>query len=380
MENIGLEKNSGIFEVSNAESKVIAHEEKGFPDYGAALDEVFGRLAENEWGTFAFTKNAKNKNFAAVGHRIVHGGTHRAPRIIDDALIGQLQKLAAFAPAHLPYALLAIEKAARMFPHALQTACFDTAFHRDMPQVAQIYPLPRDYFEAGIRRYGFHGLSYEYILGELQKTAPRDASGRLIIAHLGHGASMAAIKAGHAVETTMGFTPTGGLVMSTRTGDIDPGVLIYLVKDRGMSAQEISGLISGKSGLLGVSGSTQDMKELLGKMGVDPQAALAVELFCYSAKKFIGALAAALGGLDCLVFTGGIGENAAYVRKHICQGLEFLGIDIDTADNEASAPVISNHASAVTVHVIKTNEEIVIARSAARLFTALTPSPNPPPF
>ena len=283
----------------------------------------------------------------AVGHRVVHGGPdHTAPARVDAALIAELRTLSRFAPLHVPSAIEAIEAVSQRYPALPQVACFDTAFHRRMPEVAQRLPLPRPLWDEGLRRYGFHGLSYEYVLAELGDERP----GRTIIAHLGNGASLAAVRDGRPVDTTMGFTPTGGLVMGTRSGDLDPGVLLYLLREKGYDAERLERLVDREAGLLGVSGSTSDMKALLEMRQADARAAQAVEMFCYAVRKHIGALAAVLGGLDLLVFTGGIGERAPAVRDEIGRGLEHLGSD---------------------VRVIPTNEDLMIARHTRK--TALAP-------
>lgn len=270
-------------------------------------------------------------------------------------------------PDHLPQALAAIDGMRRIYPSVPQVACFDTAFHRRMPPVAQLYPLPREIRDAGVSRYGFHGLSYEYIMHALREVDHIAADGRVLIAHLGNGASMAAVRGGTAVDTTMGFTPAGGLVMSTRTGDLDPGVLLYLLEVRRMSPQALNRLVNREAGLLGVSGASADMRDLLEREAADPWAAAAIGLFCYQARKFIGALATALAGLDTLVFTGGIGEHAAPIRARICDGMAFLGIRLDPHRNERHAPIISTDGAPVTVRVMATDEDRMIARHTYRL-------------
>jgi acetate kinase len=247
-------------------------------------------------------------------------------------------------------------------------ACFDTAFHRDLPTVAKLLPIPRKYFDKGVRRFGFHGLSYSYLMEELTRLAgPQAAQGRIILAHLGAGASMAAVREGKCIDTTMSFTPTAGVVMGTRSGDLDPGLFVYWMRQEKMSADELDDLVNKKSGLLGVSGVSSDMQELLEKRGGNQHAAEAVDLFCYQARKWIGALAAALGGLDTLVFSGGIGENAAEVRAQICIGLEYLGVQLDDAGNAAKEGIISKDNGPVVVRVIATDEEIMIAKIVAGL-------------
>jgi acetate kinase len=302
----------------------------------------------------------------AVGHRIVHGGEafHQPVRITDE-VVAAIRDLIPIDPNHLPQALEAIETVSRLFPSVTQVACFDTAFHHGMPRRAQIYPLPPIPHTAGVRRYGFHGLSCESIMDGL--AVMQAADGRVIIAHLGNGASMTAVENGRSIETTMGFTPTGGLVMGTRSGDLDPGLLLYLMRAGGMSPDEVDSLVTRQAGLLGVSGSNGDMRDLLERESGDGAAADAVELFCYTARKYCGALAAALGGLETLVFTGGIGEHAAAVRTRICTGLEFLGIVLDTERNSTAAPIISAPDSRVTVRVMHTDEDATIAKHTAHL-------------
>ncbi|HLK12474.1 MAG TPA: acetate/propionate family kinase [Candidatus Binatia bacterium] len=296
---------------------------------------------------------------AAVGHRIVHGGPdHAAPVRVDAELLAALRRLVPFAPLHLPVALAGVEAVAARLPGVPQVACFDTAFHRGMPAVAQRLPLPRALWDAGIRRYGFHGLSYEYVVQEVGAAA----LGRAVIAHLGNGASLAAVREGRSVDTTMGFTPAGGCMMGTRPGDLDPGILVHLLAQRGYDAAALERLVEHESGLRGVSGVTPDMRTLLARRDGEPPAREAVELFCYSVRKHVGALATVLGGLDTLVFTGGIGERAAPVREEICRGLEHLGVRLDARRNAAHAPVVSAAESRCTVRVVPTDEDLMIAR------------------
>lgn len=301
---------------------------------------------------------------AAVGHRLVHGGgTYAGPHETTAELLSALDALIPFAPDHLPHEIAAIKAFERSYPGMRQVACFDTAFHRSMPEVARLYALPEEIRRHGVMRYGFHGLSYEYILSQLRReTGPETADGRVIIAHLGNGASMGAFRNGRSVDTTMGFTPAGGLVMSTRSGDLDPGVIVYLLNDKRMDGSAVNRLINKQAGLLGISGMSADMKELLDAEAKDPRAAAAIELFCYQARKFIGALAAVLGGIETLIFTGGIGENSPPIRERICKDLEFLGVGIDRARNDKNAPVISREGNPAFVRVMRTNEELMIAR------------------
>ena len=305
---------------------------------------------------------------AAVGHRLVHGGPkYREPQRVTAEFMAEIEKIVPLDPDHLPAAIRGIQFVSAKLPQVPQVACFDTAFHRTLPQVARMYALPRRVFEQGIARYGFHGLSYEYIMSELVRLEGKLADGRVIIAHLGSGASMAAVKNGKSVDTSMGFVPLEGLVMSTRPGDVDPGVLLYLLEQEKMAPAELSTLLNKKSGLLGVSETSGDMRALLENSGRDPRAADAVELFCYRAKKYIGAYAAVLGGLDLLIFAGGIGEHAPAIRKRICEGMGFLGIRLDFAANDANAGLISAGDSSVRVRVIETNEDLMIVRHVVAL-------------
>jgi acetate kinase len=296
--------------------------------------------------------------FDAVGHRLVHGGQHHAvPERIADTLLNELRSLIPFAPLHLPDEIAGIEAITSHFSSVPQVACFDTAFHRSMPEVAQRFALPRALWDQGIRRYGFHGISYEYIMRTLGANPPS----RIIIAHLGNGASMAAVKDGRPLDTTMGFTPAGGFMMGTRSGDLDPGIICYLLNERHFDAHGLVELVNHQSGLLGVSGISSDMKTLLERADTEPDAAMAVQMFCYQLRKQIGALSAALGGLDILVFTGGIGERAAPVRWEACSGLEHLGVKLDRERNDSNADTISTPDCRCLVRVIPTNEDLMIA-------------------
>jgi acetate kinase len=302
-------------------------------------------------------------HLAAVGHRIVHGGAQYSnPQRITPEFMSNIEKLVPLDPDHLPVAIRGIECIFRKFPDLPQVACFDTAFHSSLPKVARLYALPRQFSEQGVVRYGFHGLSYEYVMGELRTLEGNLANGRVIIAHLGSGASIAAVHAGKSVDTSMGFTPLEGLVMATRSGDLDPGAVLYLLGHEKISAKELDTLLNKQSGLLGVSGTSADMRTLVDNMKQDALAAEAVELFCYRVKKYVGAYAAALGGINLLVFAGGIGENSPVVRERICDGLEFLGIRLDASCNQANADLISRLGNRVKVRVVKTNEDLMIAR------------------
>jgi acetate kinase len=303
----------------------------------------------------------------AVGHRIVHGGpNHLQPARIDDALLASLREATPFAPLHLPGELALIDGVRRTHPDLPQAACFDTSFHARLPLLAQRLPLPSPLWDEGVRRYGFHGLSYESVV----RTLGPLVAGRVVIAHLGNGASMAALVDGEPRETTMGFTPAAGLVMGTRPGDLDPGVVVYLARTRGMDAATLEDLFNRRSGLLALSETTSDMQTLLARRAEDPRADLAVALFCYSARKWVGALAAAVGGIDALVFTGGIGEHAAPIREEICRELDYLGIALDPGRNARSAAVVSADGSRCMVRVVATDEERIVARHTARLTVA----------
>ena len=311
----------------------------------------------------------------AIGHRVVHGGIrYTTTQRVTGEMIAELRRLSPFVPDHLPSGLMLIEVIGKEYPQVPQIACFDTAFHRDMPRVAKLLPIPRHYDEKGIQRYGFHGLSYAYLMEELEHTAGAAAArGRVVLAHLGNGASMAAVRDGKGIDTTMAFTPTAGLVMSTRPGDLDPGLFSYLSRVERITGEQFHQMVNKQSGLLGVSETSPDMRDLLAREITDMRAAEAVALFCYQARKWIGALAAALGGLDTLVFAGGIGENSAVIRSRICDGLGFLGIELDPDHNQANAPVITKDGCRVTVRVICTDEELYIAKSVVK-FLALQPS------
>lgn len=304
-------------------------------------------------------------SLAAVGHRIVHGGAdYDVPQRITPALLDALHRISVYAPGHLPAEIAVIDLFQARAPSLPQIVCFDTAFHRTMPRVAKIFPLPRRLQAQGVERYGFHGLSYAFLMEELTRVAGAEAAqGRVILAHLGNGASLAAVHAGTSIDTSMGFTPTGGVMMGTRSGDLDPGLVRYLAHIEAMSAEQFHHMVNHESGLLGVSETSSDLRDLLACEADDVRAAEAVAMFCYQIKKTIGAYAAALGGLDTLVFAGGIGEHAAVIRARICEGLKFLGIEIDETRNASHAGVISADTGRVTVHVMHTDEEMMIAKS-----------------
>ncbi len=299
-----------------------------------------------------------------VGHRMVHGGSElTAPVLVDEALLERLERISELAPLHLPPALTLLREALSLLPRARHVCCFDTAFHHDLPELARRLPLPDKLYREGIRRYGFHGLSYEHVLSSLPEPAPE----RLIVAHLGSGASMAAVLGGRCIDTTMGFTPSGGIPMGSRTGDLDPGVLFHLARERGYSLDQLEQLVNHESGLKGIAGSA-DVEELTARAAAgDGAARLALAHFAYAVKKQLGAYVAALGGVDCVVFTGGIGEHAPLVRELALSGLSALGIELDAARNDRSEPVISSARSHVTVRIVPANEDLVIARAALAL-------------
>jgi acetate kinase len=307
-------------------------------------------------------------SISAVGHRVVHGLERTEPVRITPGVLAELHRATPYAPDHLPREIQVIEALGERYPRLSQVACFDTAFHAGMPAVARLLPIPRRYYEKGVRRYGFHGLSYAYLLDELARVAGHEvAGGRVVLAHLGNGVSLAAVAGGKSIDTSMGFTPAAGLVMSTRSGDLDPGVASFLARTEGMTATGFDQMVNHDSGLLGVSQISSDMRDLLAREADDVRAAEAVALFCYQAKKWVGAFAAALGGLDTIVFSAGIGERSAPIRARICEGLGFLGVELHDARNDAHAAVISTDASRVTVRVIRTDEELMIARSVVRV-------------
>jgi acetate kinase len=303
----------------------------------------------------------------AVGHRVVHGMHHTAPELVTQGLLDELHRIRPYDPDHLPREIELIETFRQRHPKLPQVACFDTAFHHDMPRVAKLLPIPRRFDAKGVQRYGFHGLSYSYLMEELTRLGDASATtGRVILAHLGNGASLAAVRDGKSIDTSMGFTPTAGLVMSTRSGDLDPGVAPFLARTEQIDSKQFYDMVNHKSGLLGVSETSSDMRDLLTQEAHDVRAAEAVALFCYQAKKWIGSFTAVLGGLDTIVFAGGIGENAPAVRARICEELNCLGIELSSSRNAETAAVISTDASRVTVRVLRTDEELMIARSVSR--------------
>jgi propionate kinase len=329
------------------------------PDHTVAVGALMEWIEEHS-GRDALT---------AVGHRVVHGGPkYRQPQRVTAEMVEELHRLSPFDPEHLPLEIELIEAFRQRHPTLPQVACFDTAFHRTMPRVASLLPIPRRYEAAGVHRYGFHGLSYEFLMEELARLGDAAATkGRVILAHLGNGASLAAVRGGRSIDTSMGFTPTAGLVMSSRSDDLDPGLVSYLARTEQMSATQFQEMVNHASGLLGVSETSSDMRDLLDRETQDLRAAEAVALFCYQAKKWIGAFAAALGGLGTLVFAGGIGESAPLIRERICDGLGFLGIELNQQRNAKNAPLISPDAGRVKVRVIRTDEAVMIAKSTTRV-------------
>ena len=348
----------GRLKIADPNGNILFESAGNCRDVNAGLEAMFAWLGEHRFLS----------GLAAVGHRLVQGGPrHKEPLQINSEFLREIEQLIPLDPDHLPAAIEGIKFIARKFPELPQVACFDTAFHSSIPRVASMYALPRRLYDQGILRYGFHGLSYEYVMGELQSLEGKLADGRVIIAHLGSGASMVAVKNGKSIDTSMGFTPLEGLVMATRSGDVDPGALLYLSEYKKMSAKEINTLVNKQSGLLGVSETSSDMKVLLDNASRDPRAGQALDSFCYRAKKYIGAYLAAMNGADALIFTGGIGENSPEIRAQICADLENLGIALDPAENTSrSREDRQIGKSAIPVWVVPTEEELLIARDTLR--------------
>jgi acetate kinase len=357
VERIGRDGSRLIANGGGDDGSVVADERRAVADHPAALRWVL------DWLAGAGTAVAPD----AVGHRVVHGGPDLFdPTVVTPAVRERLLAAEPLAPNHLSQAIAAIDACAAAFPGTPQVACFDTAFHRTLPVEARLLPLPRDLAEAGVVRYGFHGLSCESIVGQLRELGPLPP--RLVIAHLGNGASLTAVRDGASVETTMGFTPAGGLVMGTRSGDLDPGVVVWLLRERGLDADALEDLVTRRAGLAGLAGAA-DMRDLLAREAEDRDAAEAVAVFCHHARKLLGAMVAVLGGLDALVFTGGIGEHAWQIRERICAGFGFAGIALDPERNRAHAPVVSTADEGVVVRVLRTDEDREIARHVGRLLT-----------
>jgi acetate kinase len=336
---------------------------------------VIGDLDHRSAANFLCEWLEKRIGFAAigaVGHRVVNGGTkYKEPQRITQELLAELRRISTYAPEHLPHEIALIDLLGKRAPSLPQVACFDTAFHREMPRVATILPIPRRFQAKGIERFGFHGLSYSFLMEELARVAgDKSAHGRVVLSHLGNGASLAAVRGGKCIDTSMGFTPAAGVPMSTRSGDLDPGLAWYLLQTEHMTAQQFHQMVNHESGMLGISETSSDVRDLLGREAIDIRAAEAVALFCYQIKKWIGGFAAALGGLDTLVFAGGIGENSSVIRSRICEGLDFLGIRLDETKNGAGEPIISTGTSSTQVRIIRTDEEIIIAKSVFRILDA----------
>ncbi len=366
IEGIGLPRGSFTVKGANAAgdwSRPIAA-----PDHTAAVNVLM------DWVQEQFEPGA----LAGVGHRVVHGGPkYWEPQRITPEMVNELHQLSPFDPEHLPEEILLTEAFHRRFPNLPQIACFDTAFHHDLPRVAQLLPIPRRFEAKGVRRYGFHGLSCEYLMTELARVSgAKTANGRVILAHLGNGASVTAVRAGKSMDTSMSFTPTAGLPMSTRSGDLDPGLGWYLARTEQVTAKQFHRMINHESGLLGVSETSSDLRELLVRAKEDVRAAEAVELFCYQTRKWIGAFAAVLGGLDTLIFAGGIGENAPVIRSRVCERLNFLGVQLDEEQNVANAQIISTANSPAIVRVFRTDEEIMIAKTVCRVLELTLGSEN----
>jgi acetate kinase len=343
-----------VFKITSTDSKDDAMRVVTAPNHTAAFIILMDWISER----------FKGQTVAAVGHRVVHGGPkYSEPQRISVEMIAELRRFSPLDPEHLPVEILLIEACQKRFPNLPQVACFDTAFHHDMPRVAQILPIPRRYEALGVRRYGFHGLSYAFLMEHLDEGAA--AQGKVILAHLGNGASLAAVRDGKSMDTSMGFTPAAGVPMGTRSGDLDPGLVGYLARTERFDGKRFNEMVNFQSGLLGVSETSSDMRDLLEHEAQDARASDAVALFCYQVKKWIGAFAAALGGLDTLVFAGGIGENAPVIRARICEGMEFLGIELDQTRNTGNEDTISTGRA--SVRVIHTDEELMIARSVCRI-------------
>ena len=358
LERIGLPKSllriKGLAQTDNFSKDIIAGDQKAA--VGVLMDWIQKRV-----GADALT---------AVGHRMVQGGPkYSEPQIVTKEILDDLYLYEAFDPEHLPQELLIIEAFIYQFPDVPQVLCFDTAFHHDMPRVAQILAIPRRYETKGVRRFGFHGISYSFLMRELARLEGQDVlDSKVILAHLGNGASLAAVKDGKSIDTSMGFTPSAGLVMGTRCGDLDPGLNYYLARTEGMDAIKFQHMVNDESGLLGISETSSDMQDLLLHESNDVRAKEAIEVFCYQTKKWIGSYSAALGGLDTLVFSGGIGENVPAIRQRICEGLEFFGIEIDDTLNRSNEGLISKDTSWVNVRVIHTDEEYMIAQQVSQIF------------
>jgi acetate kinase len=347
---------SGKFSAVDGENNVIAQETGSYPSMNEACEKMFSWI----------DSQSVDHRPSIIGHRIVHGGPNYShPQQITDSVMAELEDIKVYAPEHIPPALKTINYAFRAYPSFPHIACFDTAFHRTMYEAAQTYPLPPEYRHHGLQKYGFHGLSYEYLLGVLRsEDETRANSSRILFAHLGHGASMAAVKDGRCVDTTMGFSPAGGFPMSTRSGDLDPEVVLFLMQHEHIPVEDMKDVFNKKSGVLAISERSDDFKDLLTFEESDPKCHFAIEYFCYHVRKHIGALVSAMNGLDTIVFSAGIGEKSSELRKRICLGLEYLGVEVDDERNTRHNTVISSDRSRVIVRVINTNEEVIIARQS----------------
>lgn len=352
-----IDLNNATFIINSNKDENSINQKINSADFNAAILFLINWLEKQEWFI----------SIHAIGHRIVHGLHHTQPEIITDNLLNELNSISNYDPEHLPAEIAIIKMFKQKHSQLLQVACFDTAFHTTIPAVARTFAIPKNFSDEGIHRYGFHGISYSYLMKELQRSNKAGANGRIILAHLGNGASIAAVKDGKSVDTSMGFTPAGGIVMSTRSGDIDPGIAWFLIQ-QGMDAKSFNDLINHQSGLLGISGISADMQDLLQYKNTDKDAALAIDIFCYQIKKYIGAYAAVLNGLDVLVFSGGIGENAPEIRARICEELGYLNIELNEESNNKNEHLISGNNSAVKVYVISTNEELMIAENAVTVY------------
>lgn len=356
----GIGHSNGKLELRDSSGSVLRSEEAGFSSQADALERAAQWLDQRSFAAPS-----------AIGHRVVHGGPRLvAHQSITTAVLKDLKNSIHFAPLHIPLALELIRAAQHRYPEVPQFACFDTAFHNTMPEEAARFPLANDLFAEGIRRYGFHGLSYESVVHQLRRAG--NLPGRTIVAHLGNGASLAAIKDGRSVDTTMGLTPAGGIPMATRSGDLDPGVILYLQRVKGLDADSLERLLNHDSGLAALSGGKSDMRDLQAATDKgDGRALLAIEIFCRSIRKVIAAYAAILGGVDLIVFTGGIGEHSAEVRAKVCEGLSFLGVRLDASRNSAHGPRISEADSAIAVHIVTSEEDRQIARHCRSMISAM---------
>jgi acetate kinase len=354
----GIGRDSGKLELKDPQSQVLRSESVRFASEDEALSHAARWLAE-----------LSELKPVAIGHRVVHGGPHLvAHQLITPAVLGELQSCVHFAPVHIPTALRLITAAEKAYPQLPEFACFDTAFHTTIPEVGSRFALPRQLFDEGIHRYGFHGLSYESIVYQLGAELPS----RTVIAHLGNGASLAAVKEGRSVDTSMGLTPTGGIPMATRSGDLDPGVLLYLLRVKKMNADSLEHMLNRESGLTGISAGKSDMRDLeSAAAGGDQKAQIAIEMFCTGIRKVVAAYSAALGGLDMLVFSGGIGEHSGPVRSSVCNGLGFLGVSIDDAGNQADSSTLSTKGSKVGVRIVPSQEDLQIARHSRALLRGM---------